>query len=125
MSAGLILTANQIINLEVDLALGATTTLVEVQGASPVIATETHDLSGTVSQSPDALPLVGRQRGDGGIYSYVTLSTGVAAVPSVRRRSFGGPGPRWEFCPAWMELRSWRTRRAQVPCSPSSKPYRN
>ncbi len=80
---GLTLTANQIISLEVQLSLGATTTLVEVQGVSPVIATETHDLSGTVShQALISLPLVGRQRGDGGIYSYATLSTGVAAVPS-------------------------------------------
>jgi hypothetical protein len=81
--SGLILTANQIINLDVHLTLGATTTLVEVQGVSPVIATETHDLSGAVShEALISLPLVGRQRGDGGIYSYATLSTGVAAVPS-------------------------------------------
>lgn len=77
------LAANQIINLDVQLALGATTTLVEVRGASPVIATEANDLSGSVShEAMIALPLVGRQRGDGGIYSYATLSTGVAAVPS-------------------------------------------
>ena len=80
---GLTITANQIISLDVQLTLGATTTLVEVQGASPVIATETHDLSGTVNhEALISLPLVGRQRGDGGIYSYATLSTGVAAVPS-------------------------------------------
>jgi hypothetical protein len=81
--AGLNLTANQIISLDVPLTLGANTTLVEVQGVSPVIATETNDLSGTVShESMVALPLVGRHTGDGGIYSYATLSTGVAAVPS-------------------------------------------
>jgi len=80
---GLNLAANQIINLEVPLALGATTTLVEVREASPVIATETNDLSGTVShESMISLPLVGRHTGDGGIYSFATLSTGVAAVPS-------------------------------------------
>ena len=77
------LTANQIISVDVPLTLGATTTLVEVREASPVIATETHDLSGTIShESMQALPLVGRHTGDGGIYSYVTLNTGVAAVPS-------------------------------------------
>ena len=75
--------ANQIISLDVQLALGATTTLVEVRGASPVISTEANDLSGSVShEAMISLPLVGRQRGDGGIYSYATLSTGVAAVPS-------------------------------------------
>src|SRR5687768_17994889 len=46
-------------------------------------STESHDLSGTVShEALTTLPLVGRQRGDGGIYSFATLSTGVAAVPS-------------------------------------------
>jgi hypothetical protein len=81
--SGLVLTANQVISLDVQLALGATTTLIEVLGVSPVIATETHDLAGTVShEALISLPLVGRQRGDGGIYSYATLSTGVAAVPS-------------------------------------------
>ena len=53
-----------------------------MQGVGPVIATETQDLSGTVShEALISLPLVGRQRGDGGIYSFVTLTTGVAAVP--------------------------------------------
>ncbi|HZO57315.1 MAG TPA: TonB-dependent receptor [Bryobacteraceae bacterium] len=88
---GLVLTANQIINLEINLAVGATTTLVEVQGTSPVIATESHDLSGTVShEALTTLPLVGRQRGDGGIYSFATLSTGVAAVPSSSTPIIGG-----------------------------------
>ena len=101
---GLILTANQIINLDVQLALGATTTLVEVQGVSPVIATETHDLSGTVShEALIALPLVGRQRGDGGIYSYATLVPAWRRFPHPRRRSFRGRGPRWAFCRRWME----------------------
>src|SRR5581483_7005015 len=80
---GLNLTANQIINVEVELTIGATTSLVEVREASPVIATETNDLSGTVShESMVALPLVGRHTGDGGVYSYATLTTGAAAVPT-------------------------------------------
>src|SRR5258707_3324849 len=80
--SGLIIAANQIINLDVQLTLGATTTLLEVRGASPVIATETIDLSGAVShETMEALPLVGRHTGDGGVYSYVTLTTGAAAVP--------------------------------------------
>jgi hypothetical protein len=89
--AGLILAANQIINLEVQLVLGATTTLIEVHEATPVISTETNDLAGTVShESMEALPLVGRHTGDGGIYSYVTLSTGVAAVPTSSTPIIGG-----------------------------------
>src|SRR5579862_1014158 len=42
---GLTLSANQVINLDVQLTLGATTNVVEVRGASPVIATETTDIS--------------------------------------------------------------------------------
>src|SRR5712692_8303673 len=45
---GLNLIANQIISVDVQLALGATTTLVEVRGASPIITTEANDLSGLV-----------------------------------------------------------------------------
>lgn len=80
---GLSLTANQIINLDIALALGSTTSLVEVNAPTPVIATEQTDLSGTVSQEAmNTLPLVGRHTGDGGIYSFTTLTTGAAAVPS-------------------------------------------
>jgi hypothetical protein len=81
--SGLRLAANQIISLDVPLALGVTTAIMEVRAASPVISTETNDLSGAVShESMEALPLVGRHTGDGGIYSYTTLTTGAAAVPT-------------------------------------------
>jgi hypothetical protein len=80
---GLRLAANQIINLEVSLTLGATTSLVEVNAPSPVIATEVNDLSGTVThETMQSLPLVSRHTGDGGIYAFTTLTTGAAAVPS-------------------------------------------
>lgn len=81
--AGLRLTANQIINLDVQLTLGGTTSLIEVNAPSPVIATEVNDLSGTVShEAMQSLPLVSRHTGDGGIYGFATLTTGAAAVPS-------------------------------------------
>jgi Carboxypeptidase regulatory-like domain len=76
------LAANQVIDLPVEMALGTTTGLIEVREASPVIATETTDLSGSVGHdSMEALPLVGRHTGDGGVYGFTTLTTGAAAVP--------------------------------------------
>ncbi|HLJ17828.1 MAG TPA: TonB-dependent receptor [Bryobacteraceae bacterium] len=79
---GLNLTANQILNLNVDLSLGTATQVVEVQGASPAIATETTDIAGVMGHdSLEDLPLVGRHDGGtGGIYTYVTFNTGAAKV---------------------------------------------
>ncbi len=79
---GLYLTANQIINLDVELPLGATSNVVEVSGASPAITTETTDISSFVGhEAMQELPSVGRHTGDGGVYSFTTLATGAAAVP--------------------------------------------
>src|SRR5712671_67904 len=80
--AGLYLTANQIINLDVELPLSTTTGVVEVRGSSPVITTETTDISSGVGHDTmQELPSVGRHTGDGGVYSFTTLATGAAAVP--------------------------------------------
>src|SRR5260370_5038745 len=55
------LSANQIINLNVELVVGGTTTLVEVNAPSPVISTEANDLSGYVNhEAIEELPLVVR-----------------------------------------------------------------
>jgi hypothetical protein len=79
---GLTLEANQIINLDVGLTLGATSGLIEVRSASPVIATETNDISGAVSHDPmEALPTTARHTGDGGVYAFATLATSTATVP--------------------------------------------
>src|SRR5436190_3123315 len=79
---GLRLTANQIIDLPVELTLGTTTGIVEVQVLAPMISTETTDISGSVShEAMEALPLVSRHTGDGGVYVFTTLTTGAAAVP--------------------------------------------
>jgi hypothetical protein len=78
----LFLEANQIINLDIGLTLGGTIEVVEVQGASPVITTETTDISsGVGNEAMLELPSVGRHTGDGGVYSFTTLATGAAAVP--------------------------------------------
>ena len=79
---GLRLTANQVIDLPIELTLSTTTGIVEVHAASPVIATETTDISGSVGhEAMEALPMVSRHTGDGGIYVFTTLTTGAAAVP--------------------------------------------
>jgi hypothetical protein len=80
--SGLQLAANQVIDLPVQLSVGSTAGVIEVVAASPVIATETTDLSGSVNHdSMEVLPSVGRHTGDGGVYSFTTLTTGAAAVP--------------------------------------------
>ncbi len=79
---GLFLTANQIINLDIELPLGATSNVVEVSVSAPTITTETTDISSYVGHDAmEELPSVGRHTGDGGVYSFTTLATGAAAVP--------------------------------------------
>jgi hypothetical protein len=88
---GLNLAANQILNLDVQLKLGATTSVLEVQAPSPAISTETVDISNGIShESLEAMPLIGRHdAGTGGIYTYVALATSAGpassgGVPSIQ-----------------------------------------
>jgi hypothetical protein len=75
----LVLQANQIISLDVHLTLGKTSEVVEVKAASPIIATETNDLSVSMTGSAAvALPFVSRYPGDYGVYGYSTLATGTS-----------------------------------------------
>jgi hypothetical protein len=77
------LAANQVLNLDVHLTLGATSEVVQVQAETPVITTETHDIAGSMTQqSALNLPLVSRHAGDQGIYTYTMLTTGAASVPT-------------------------------------------
>ncbi|HYL37727.1 MAG TPA: TonB-dependent receptor [Bryobacteraceae bacterium] len=81
--AGLNLESNQVLNVNVELAVGSVASVVEVQAASPTITTETNDLSGSVgSAAVEQLPLVSRHTGDGGVYAFTLMNTGIAAVPS-------------------------------------------
>ncbi len=81
--AGLNLESNQVLNVNVELAVGSVSSVVEVQEASPAITTETNDLSGSVgSAAVEQLPLVSRHTGDGGVYAYTLMNTGISAVPS-------------------------------------------
>lgn len=81
----LVLNANQIINIEAHLILGKTANVVEVQAASPVIATETSDISDSMtSKSAQAMPLVARHAADDGVYGYTTLATGTATAGATK-----------------------------------------
>jgi hypothetical protein len=53
-----------------------------VRESSPVITTETNDISSSVNHdSMEALPSVARHAGDQGVYTFSTLATGAASVP--------------------------------------------
>jgi hypothetical protein len=81
--AGLHLAANQVLNINVELALGSTASVVEVRAVSPTITTETNDLGSSMgSRSVQTLPLVSRHAGDAGVSTYFVFNTGVSAVPS-------------------------------------------
>lgn len=81
--ADLHLAANQVLNVNVDLAVGATTSVVEVRATTPTITTETNDLASSMgSASVQRLPLVSRHAGDAGVSTYFVFNTGAAAVPS-------------------------------------------
>ena len=68
---GLNLESNQVLNINVELAVGSTNSVVEVQGTTPAINTETNDLSG-------------------GIYAYTLFNTGVGTVGGSVLPSIGG-----------------------------------
>ncbi|MCX6625853.1 MAG: TonB-dependent receptor, partial [Acidobacteria bacterium] len=85
------LISNQVLNIHVEMAVGATSSVVEVKGTSPTITTETNDLSGTMgSKAVRDLPIVSRHTGDGGVFAYTTLNTGAAAVGGSVIPAFGG-----------------------------------
>jgi hypothetical protein len=81
--ANLVLQANQIINLDVALTLGATSNVIEVEGKIPAITTEATDIASAVNHDAiEQLPSVGRHAGDQGVYAFVTLTTGAASIPN-------------------------------------------
>jgi len=75
----LVLMANQIINVDVNLKLGTSAESVEVNAPSPIISTESNDITGSIrGEAAEALPLIARHAADYGVYTYTTLSTGMA-----------------------------------------------
>ena len=79
---GLILSANQIINVDVTLALGTMETVTQVTAASPAVATETSALSDVkTNRDLQQLPLeIARHLADKGFYTYSFLTTGTSSV---------------------------------------------
>ncbi|MGH9469227.1 MAG: TonB-dependent receptor [Terriglobia bacterium] len=79
---GLNLSAHQVINLNISLALASTATVTQVTAAAPVIDTSNATLSGVVTgKSMEQLALVSRHHADAGFYDFMLLNTGAAQVP--------------------------------------------
>ncbi|MGH9325491.1 MAG: carboxypeptidase regulatory-like domain-containing protein [Terriglobia bacterium] len=78
----LILSANQVLNVPVQLALGATAQVARVVARTPVINTQNAMLSNvTTNKDLEQLPLsVARHYGDQGFYAFTLLNTGVSAI---------------------------------------------
>ena len=75
--------ANQVVDLEVNLQIGSSADSVQVTAPSPIINTESNDLSTSMrSEAAEALPLIGRHAADYGIYTYTTLATGTSTSSS-------------------------------------------
>ncbi len=92
---GLRLVSNQVLNINVTLEVGATSSVVQVEGTAPTITTETNDLTSTMtSTAVQKLPMVARHAGDSGIFGYLSLNTGVLPDGSVQgTRSTAGAIP--------------------------------
>lgn len=80
--SGLILSSNQVLNVDAGLELATTTTITEVRGAAPAISTETSSLSDVkTNQVLQQLPLeMSRHLADKGFYTYSFLTTGTSSV---------------------------------------------
>lgn len=76
---GLILAANQVINLNITLALGTVIAPTQEKVPVPIINTTNATLSGLVtSQSIEALPETARQSAEGGFEDMMALNTGTS-----------------------------------------------
>lgn len=77
-ASNLNLTANEVMNVDVHLTIGAAATVVQVQGGAPTIDTATSDISDQMSNTAvEQLPLESRHDGGtGGIYTVATMQAG-------------------------------------------------
>jgi hypothetical protein len=79
---GLVVSANRIVNVDVQLTVAPTATTTVVTEATPIIDTESSALANVkTSRDLEQLPMLARQAGDQGIYAYTTLNTGVSVIP--------------------------------------------
>jgi hypothetical protein len=79
---GLVLSSNQVLNVDAELELATTATITEVREAPPAISTETSSLSDAKNNEVlQQLPLeMSRHLADKGFYTYTLLSTGTSSV---------------------------------------------
>src|SRR5882724_7226726 len=78
---GLILSTNQVLNVDAKLELATTASITEVRGAAPAISTETSSLTDVkTNQHLEQLPLeMTRHLADKGFYTYAFLNTGTSS----------------------------------------------
>jgi hypothetical protein len=92
---GLVLSAHQVINLNVSLALASTATVTQVTAAAPIIDTSNATLSGIVTgKGMEQVPLVSRHHADSGFYDFMLLNAGTAQVPVLRQNAVRMRFPR-------------------------------
>ena len=79
---GLVLNANQVLNVDASLELATTATTTEVRAAATNISTETSSLTDVkTNQVLEQLPLeMSRHQADKGFYTYTFLNTGTSSV---------------------------------------------
>ncbi len=80
--SGLVLSSNQILNVDARLELATTATVTEVRGAMSAISTETSSLTDVKTNDVmEQLPLqMSRHLADKGFYTYTFLNTGTSSV---------------------------------------------
>src|SRR5581483_11495421 len=88
---GILLNANQVVNVDFEMSVSATTTETQVVGTAPVIDTETSTLSYVKTQRDlQQLPLVARTAGDFGFYGYTIFNPGVSKVAGQSNPAING-----------------------------------
>ncbi|HEY3841271.1 MAG TPA: TonB-dependent receptor [Bryobacteraceae bacterium] len=81
-TTNLILSANQVLNADVHLALASAGSSVGVAADAITISTETSNISNIkTDRDLQELPIISRHGGDQGIYTYVLMNPGVNSVP--------------------------------------------
>src|SRR5216684_5204857 len=80
--AGLILRANQVLNVDAELSPAATAATVNVAATASSINTQTPTINNTTSaEQLTQLPVITRQKGDQGLWGYEAYNVGISHVP--------------------------------------------
>lgn len=104
--SGLVLSSNQVLNIDASLKLETTATVTEVQAATPAISTETSALTNVKSNHVlQQLPLeMSRHLADKGFYTYTFLNTGTSSVTTTSIPVINGVRTQSGTLPRWMAL---------------------